>query len=133
MRFASPIGALLASALLQQGCAVQAPPAAVPAPPKPSADCAQGFDELAWVRLYLQEHLVARGARFDTDDMFQGVAEHCDVQVHGGQYRLSLDGEKQPRPYLIVWRRMNADWFVIAHHVDLAPRATHQPAGTSPR
>lgn len=77
----------------------------------------------AWVHLYLQEQLLARGARFETEDLFNGVGRHCDVQVFGGQYHLTLDGVKQWRPYLIVWRRMNSEWLVIAHHVDLTSRA----------
>lgn len=169
MRFTASAFILSLSAILVQGCAVQAPPIPVVASAAPSASCADGFDEAitlgianrhrklllalnagqvdqalalyapdaivvgpnrgqisyrgtAWVRLYLQEQLVARGARFETDDLFNGIGSHCDVQVYGGQYHLTLNGEKQWRPYLIVWRRMDSEWFVIAHQVDLASR-----------
>lgn len=108
---------------VDQALALYAPDAIVVAPrSEPSS-----YKGPTWVRLYLQEHLVAKGARFDTSDLFEGWADHCEVQVRGGQYLLSLDGEQRPRPYLIVWRRINAEWSVIAHHVDLASRLP-QPA-----
>jgi ketosteroid isomerase-like protein len=169
LRLSGSFFTLALSALLVQGCAVQAPPTPVAASAAPSASCVEGFDEAstleiakrhrklllalnagqvdqalalyapdaivvapsreqisyrgpAWVRLYLQEQLLAHGARFETEDLFNGVGSHCDVQVYGGQYHLTLNGEKQWRPYLIVWRRMNSEWLVIAHHLDLASR-----------
>lgn len=170
MRFKAPAFALALSALMMQGCAVQAPPSPGAATVAPSNSCTRVPDDarideigrrhrdllralnagqveqalalyapvaivvapsrqeisyrgLAWVRLYLQEQLVARGARFETEDLFNGVADHCDTQVYGGQYRLTLNGEMQSRPYLIVWRRLNSEWLVIAHHVDLGSRS----------
>lgn len=176
MRLAVPASILALGALLLQGCAVQAPPAAQPAPPEPRAECmedlevradaigkrhrqlllalnagqldqamavyapraiavtpgisaAAPFQGYAWIRQYLQEQLVAKGARFDTH-LAEGINHHCDVSAHGGLYQLTLQGEVQQRPYLIVWRRMNADWFVIAHHIDFESRAP-QPARVS--
>jgi len=103
---------------VDQALAHYAPDAIVVAPrSEPSS-----YKGPAWVRLFLQEYLVAKGARFDYSDILEGWADHCEVQVRGGQYLLSLDGEQRPRPYLIVWRRINAEWFVIAHHVDLSSR-----------
>ncbi|MCV2369456.1 DUF4440 domain-containing protein [Roseateles oligotrophus] len=104
---------------VDQALAIYAPDAIVVAPNRGQIS----YLGPAWVRLYLQEQLVARGARFETEDLFYGFGSHCEVQVFGGQYHLTLNGEKQRRPYLIVWRRMDSEWFVIAHHIDLALRA----------
>lgn len=91
------------------------------------------FQGPAWMREYLQEQVVAKGVRFDIDGYVAGVSDHCDVRALGGQYRLILNGERHLRPYLIVWRRMNSDWFVIAHHVDLASGAPQQTSSSSVR
>ncbi|MDT9002384.1 hypothetical protein RQP53_24090 [Paucibacter sp. APW11] len=100
---------------IDEALTIYAPSAIVLAPSREQ----HAYRGQAWVRLYLQEQLIAHGARFATEDLFNGIASHCGIEVYGGQYRLTLDGVTQMRPYLIVWRHINSEWMVIAQHVDL--------------